>query len=81
MYFNLRSSEQRLIAKDKQRSHRLVIGWVTKIYYLELLRASEGTLSRWLRLHLQLLASAIVSYSRLRNQRSRLQIHTIHTIF
>jgi hypothetical protein len=26
-----------------------------KIYYLELLRASEGTLSRWRRLHLQLL--------------------------
>jgi hypothetical protein len=24
-----------------------------KIYYLELLRASEGTLSRWSRLHLQ----------------------------
>jgi hypothetical protein len=24
---------------------RSVIGWVTKIYYLELLRASEGTLS------------------------------------
>jgi hypothetical protein len=29
---------------------------VTKIYYLELLRASEGTLSRWFRLHLQSLA-------------------------
>jgi hypothetical protein len=29
---------------------------VTKIYYLELLRASEGTLSRWSRLHLQSLA-------------------------
>jgi hypothetical protein len=27
-------------------------GW-PKIYYLELLRASEGTLSRWFRLHLQ----------------------------
>jgi hypothetical protein len=27
-----------------------------KIYYLELLRASEGTLSRWSRLHLQSLA-------------------------
>jgi hypothetical protein len=27
-------------------------GW-PKIYYLELLRASEGTLSRWSRLHLQ----------------------------
>jgi hypothetical protein len=30
-------------------------GW-PKIYYLELLRASEGTLSRWSRLHLQFLA-------------------------
>jgi hypothetical protein len=29
-------------------------GW-PKIYYLKLLRASEGTLSRWSRLHLQLL--------------------------
>jgi hypothetical protein len=28
-----------------------------KIYYLELLRASEGTLSRWFRLHLQSLES------------------------
>jgi hypothetical protein len=27
-----------------------------KIHYLELLRASEGTLSRWSRLHLQSLA-------------------------
>jgi hypothetical protein len=31
----------------KERSHRSVIGWVTKIYYLELLRASEDTLSCW----------------------------------
>jgi hypothetical protein len=30
-----------------------VIRWVPKIYYLEFLRASEGTLSRWYRLHLQ----------------------------
>jgi hypothetical protein len=37
-------------------SQRSVIGWVTKIYYLELLRASEGTLNRWFWLHLQLLA-------------------------
>jgi hypothetical protein len=29
-----------------------VLGWVTKIYYLEFLRAPEGTLSRWSRLHL-----------------------------
>jgi hypothetical protein len=30
-----------------------VIRWVTKIYYLELLRALESTLSRWSRMHLQ----------------------------
>jgi hypothetical protein len=30
-------------------------GW-PKIYYLELLRASEGTLSRWSRVYLQSLA-------------------------
>jgi hypothetical protein len=34
---------------------------VTKIYYLELLRASEGMLSRWSRLHLQSLAPTPVS--------------------
>jgi hypothetical protein len=28
------------------KQHWSVIGWVTKIYYLELLRASEGTLNR-----------------------------------
>jgi hypothetical protein len=32
-----------------------------KIYYLELLRASVGTLSRWSRLHLQSLAPTPVS--------------------
>jgi hypothetical protein len=32
-----------------------------KIYYLELHRSSEGTLSRWSRLHLQSLAPAAVS--------------------
>jgi hypothetical protein len=31
---------------------------VTKIYYLELLRVSEGTLSRWSRLHFQSLATS-----------------------
>jgi hypothetical protein len=35
--------------------------WMTKIYNLELLRASEGTLSRWSRLHLQSLAPTPVS--------------------
>jgi hypothetical protein len=38
-----RSGARRAIAELKQRSQRLVIGWVSKIYYLELLRASEGT--------------------------------------
>jgi hypothetical protein len=52
---------QRLNAKAKQRSYRSAMGWVTKIYYLELLRASESTLSCWSRLHLQSLASTPVS--------------------
>jgi hypothetical protein len=37
------------IAEVKQ--HYSVIGWVTDIYYLELLRTSEGTFSRSSRLH------------------------------
>jgi hypothetical protein len=49
------------IAEAKQRSQRSVIGWVIKIYYLEHLHASEGTLSRWSQLHLQSLAPAPVS--------------------
>jgi hypothetical protein len=49
------------IAEAKHRSQWLVLGWVTKIYYLELFRASEGTLSRWSRLHLQSLAPNPVS--------------------
>jgi hypothetical protein len=44
-----------------RRSQRSVIGWVTKIDYLELLRASEGTLSRWSRLHLQSFVPTTVS--------------------
>jgi hypothetical protein len=51
----------RSIAEAKQRSQRFVIGWVAKIYYLELLLASEGTLSHWSRLHLQSLAPTPVS--------------------
>jgi hypothetical protein len=47
------SALRRAIAEVKQRWS--VIGWVTK-YYLDLLRASEGKLSRWPRLHLQSLA-------------------------
>jgi hypothetical protein len=49
------------ITEAKHRSQWPVIGWVTKIYYLELLRALEGTLSRWSRLHLQSLAPTPVS--------------------
>jgi hypothetical protein len=52
---------RRAIAEAKHRSQWPVLGWVTKIYYLELLRASEGTLSRWSRLHLQSLAPTPVS--------------------
>jgi hypothetical protein len=36
----------------------------TKIYYLELRRASEGTLSRWSRLHLQSLAPMHLHWAR-----------------
>jgi hypothetical protein len=39
-------SAQHAIVKAKQRSQRPVIGWVTKIYYLALLCASDSTLSR-----------------------------------
>jgi hypothetical protein len=49
------------IAEGKHRSQRSVIGLVTKIYYLELLRPSQGTLSRWSRLHWQSLAPTPVS--------------------
>jgi hypothetical protein len=52
---------RRAIAEAKQRSRWSVIGWVTKIYYLELLRASDGTLSRWSRLHMQSLAPTPLS--------------------
>jgi hypothetical protein len=34
---------RRAIAEAKQRSQGPVVGWVPKIYYLELLRASVGT--------------------------------------
>jgi hypothetical protein len=49
------------IAEAKHRSQWPVLGWVTKIYYLKLLRASEGTLSRYSRLYLQSLAPTPVS--------------------
>jgi hypothetical protein len=52
---------RRAIAEAMHRSQWPVMGWVTKIYYLELLCASEGTLSRWSRLHLQSWAPTPVS--------------------
>jgi hypothetical protein len=42
-----------------------IIGWVTKIYYPELLCASEGKLSRWSRLHLQSMAPSNPHWVRL----------------
>jgi hypothetical protein len=45
-------SARHAIAEAKQCPQRSITGWVTKIYYLELLRASEGTLSRWFWLQL-----------------------------
>jgi hypothetical protein len=56
-----RTTRSRAIAEAKQRSQRPVTRWVAKIYYLELLRASEGTLSRWSRLHLQSFVATPVS--------------------
>jgi hypothetical protein len=49
------------IAEAKRRSRSSAMGWVTKVYYLELLRASKGTLSRCSRLPLPSLAPAPVS--------------------
>jgi hypothetical protein len=51
-----------VIAEVKQRWS--FIGWVTKIYYLELLRALEGTLSCWSQLYLQALASTNPHWAR-----------------
>jgi hypothetical protein len=49
------SALRRAIAEVKQRW--IVVGWVAeKKYYFELFRPSEGTLRRWPRQHLQLLA-------------------------
>jgi hypothetical protein len=53
----------RAIAEVQQR--RSVIGWVTKIYYLELLRASVGTSNRWSRLHLQSLSPINTNWARM----------------
>jgi hypothetical protein len=49
------SALQHAIAEAKQRWS--VIGWVTKFYYLEFIRASAGTLSFCSRLHLQSLSA------------------------
>jgi hypothetical protein len=54
-------SGRRMIAEAKDHSQRPVIGWVTKINYLELLRASKGTLSCCFWLHLQLFVPIPVS--------------------
>jgi hypothetical protein len=43
---------------------QLLDGW-PKIFYLELFRTSEGTLSRWSRLHLQSLAPTKPHWGRL----------------
>jgi hypothetical protein len=48
------SALRHTIAKAKQLWS--VTGEVTNIYYFELLRASEATISRWSRLYLQSLA-------------------------
>jgi hypothetical protein len=56
---------RRAIAEAKQRSQWLVIGWMTKIYYLELLRATEGTLSCWSRFNSQPLAPSFKEGRRL----------------
>jgi hypothetical protein len=48
-------------SEAKHRSQWPVLGRVTKINYLELLRASESTLTRWSRLHLLSLAPTPVS--------------------
>ncbi|RVE54543.1 hypothetical protein evm_000664 [Chilo suppressalis] len=58
------------IVELKQLSQWSVIGWVNKNYYLELLRASEGTLSRWSRLHLQSLAPTNPHWARVVRERA-----------
>jgi hypothetical protein len=55
-----RSMLRRAIAEVKQ--HLSLIG--PKIYYLEVLRTSKGTLSRWSRLHLQSLATTNPHWAR-----------------
>jgi hypothetical protein len=71
---------RRVIVKAKKRSRWPVIGWVTKIYFLELLRASEGTLSRWSRLLLQSLAPTLVSRSVVKTNESLSQHDKKHVL-
>jgi hypothetical protein len=51
------------MTRGEQRAIASVIVWVTEIDYLELLRASECTLSCWSQLHLQSIAPATNPHS------------------
>jgi hypothetical protein len=62
LYGSAISALRRAIAGVRQRWS--VIRLVTKIYYHELLRDSECTLSRWSRLHLQSLAPTSQHWAR-----------------
>jgi hypothetical protein len=53
------SALRRAIVEVKQRWS--VIGWVTIGYFLELVRASEGTFSRWSRLHLSVVNTVVMA--------------------
>jgi hypothetical protein len=55
------------IVEIKQRWS--VIRWVIKNFYLELLRASKGTFSRWSRLHLQSFAPTNSHWARVEGYR------------
>jgi hypothetical protein len=52
---------RRAIAEVK---HRMALDGRPKIFYLELLRASEGTLSRWSQLYLESLAPTNAHWAR-----------------
>ncbi|RVE41254.1 hypothetical protein evm_014099 [Chilo suppressalis] len=65
------------VVELKQLSQWSDIGWVTKNYDLELLRASEGTLSRWSRLHLQSLAPTNPHWARVVGHGPNLPIPSI----
>jgi hypothetical protein len=63
--YAIRGAQWPSVSALSVRSRKLAtfskVRWVIKIYYLELLHASDGTLSRWSRLHLQSIAPAPVS--------------------